>query len=110
MDGLSDTILILRNKADAYANSSLLLFIKQKNGSDEFRLINYDILDGDSNTVKIDDGRIFIINGYNAGVEIDFFKFDKTIENWIFIEQFSSGLAGGGEVIKAEAIVTLDKK
>lgn len=109
LDGLSDTILIVRNKADASATSTLLLFIKQKDGSNKFTLINYDILGGDNSTVKIDNGRIFIFEQYNAGVEISFFKFDEATEKWIFIETFSSGLAGNGEITKAEGIVTLDK-
>ena len=108
-DGLSDTILIVKNDADMYDFGTLILLLKQNDESYKLALKNNNIFGGDSNTVKIDNGRIFIIEQYNAGVEISFFNFDKTKENWVFMETFSSDLAGPGEVTKAKEIRTLDE-
>jgi len=109
-DGLIDTILIIKNDEDIYDFGTLILLLKQNDETYKVALENKNIFGGDSNTVKIDNGRIFIFEQYNAGVEISFFKFDKAKENWIFIENFSSGLEGNGEITKAEETVTLDKK
>lgn len=108
-DGLSDTILIVKKDGDIYDFGTLILLLKQNDESYKLALKNNDIFGGDNNTVKIDNGRIFIIENYNAGVDISFFKFDKTKENWILVEKFSSGLDGKGDATKAEEIVTLDK-
>lgn len=109
-DGLTDTILIIKNDKDIYDFGTLILLLKQNDESYEVALENNNIFGGDSNTVKIDNGRIFIFEQYNAGVEISFFEFDKAKSNWNYIEKFSSGLEGNGEITKSEEIVTLDKK
>lgn len=101
MDELQDTILIIGNNDD-YSDSSLILLIKQKDGSYKLSLKDNSNLSGDNNTVKIDNGRIFIINHFNAGSEVSCFKFDNAEENWIFVEQYTAGLAGNGEITKAE--------
>lgn len=108
LDGLTDTILVLQNNEDNI-DYSLILLIKQKDGSYKLSIRTNSNLEGDNNTVKIDNGRIFIVNHYNAGFDISFFKFDKTGENWILKEKFSSGLDGKGDVTKIEEIITLDK-
>ena len=110
LDGLTDTILIIKNDEDVYDFGTLILLLKQNDESYEVALENKNIFGGDSNTVKIDNGRIFIFEQYNAGVEISLFKFDKSKSNWIFIEKFSSSLEGNGEITKSEEEVTLDKK
>lgn len=107
LDGLTDTILIIKKDDDSYDFGTLILLLKQKDESYTVAVENNDILRGDSNTVKIDNGRIFIFEQYNAGVDISFFEFEKTKEKWILIEKFSSGLAGDGEVTKAEEPTTL---
>jgi hypothetical protein len=81
---------------------SLILLLKQKDGTYKLSLKDNSNLSGDNNTVKIDNGRIFIVNHFNAGFDVSCFKYENAEENWVFVEGYSAGLAGDGEITKAK--------
>jgi len=110
LDGLTDTMLILENNSNIYDSITMILLLKQKNGSHKLSFINKDILEMNTDNVKIDRGRIFILKYYNAGMDISFFKYEKTKKKWILIESCSAGVEDfNGKVWKAEENVSIDE-